>query len=591
MGFHLKKFFSYYKPYLPLFIAVMACAILSASITLIFPLLTRYITGTVLEKNISNALPEILKTGAIMLGLIALHASSTFFFDYYGHAMGAMMERDLRRELFEHVQKLSFTFFDNQKTGRLMTRITNDLHLLAELYHHGPEDYLIYIVKFFGAFIVLMTINVKLALIIFAFLPILCAFSFHFFRRMNRALKESYERIGDVNAQVEDTLSGIRVVKSFANEKLEIRKFQHENNRFLDSRKTIYKNEAWHYDGINAIIQLITVAVVVFGGISILNTSLNLPDLLTFLLYIGSITEPIQKLAFSTMQFQEGIAGFQRFMEIMEIEPDIQDSSDAVELVNGNVRGHIQFKNVSFKYRDDHEYVLKGISLDIDAGDYIALVGTSGVGKTTLCSLIPRFYEINEGEIRLDGINIKDIKLSSLRRNIGVVQQDIYLFAGTVMENIRYGKPDASDEEIIEAAKKANAHDFIMALPDGYDTDIGQRGVRLSGGQKQRISIARVFLKNPPILILDEATSSLDNESERVIQDSLERLAKNRTTIVIAHRLSTIRNAKKIWVLTEQGICEQGTHDELMAKDGIYSHLYSMQFSDPSSNMKHTTLL
>lgn len=465
MRYPIQKFFSYYKPYLRLFIAVMACAILTASIALIFPLLVRYITGTLLEKNIPNALPEILKTGAVMLGFIVLHAGCTFFFDHYGHAIGAMMERDLRQELFEHLQKLSFTFFDHQKTGRLMARITNDLHLLAELYHHGPEDYLIYTVKFFGAFIILMTINVKLTLIIFAFLPILGAFSFHFFRRMNRALKESYDRIGDVNAQIEDTLSGIRVVKSFANEELEIRKFQHENNRFLDSRKSIYKNEAWHYNGIDAIIQLITVAVVVFGGISILNTSLDLPDLLTFLLYIGSITEPIQKLAFSTMQFQEGIAGFQRFVEIIEIEPDIQDSPDAVELVDESVRGHIQFKNVSFKYRDDHEYILKGISLDIDAGDYIALVGTSGVGKTTLCSLIPRFYEVNEGEILLDGINIKDIQLSSLRRNIGVVQQDIYLFAGTVMENIRYGKPGPAMKRLSKPLKRPTLMTSLWDCP------------------------------------------------------------------------------------------------------------------------------
>lgn len=573
MNARTKKFLSYYKPYLGLFTSVMICAFLVAGITLLFPLLTRYITKTLLEGQVPNALSQIYQVGALMLALIAIHTVCNFYVDYRGHAMGAMMESDMRSELFDHYQKLSFRFYDDQRTGQLMSRITNDLFSLAELYHHGPEDYLIYAVKFIGAFVILLNINVQLTLAVFLFLPILAVFSLYFTKRLNIAFKRSRERIGDVNAQVEDTLSGIRVVKSFTNEETEKKKFAFENNRFLESRKSIYKNESFIYQGVGMITQLITVTVIVFGGASITNASLDLADLITFLLYIGNFIEPIQKLTHMTEQFQEGITGFERFMEILEVEPEIQDSADAIELKN--VQGNVEFKNVGFRYRDDHAHVLKNISLDVKAGDTIALVGTSGVGKTTLCSLIPRFYEVSEGEVSLDGINIKDITLSSLRRNVGVVQQDVYLFAGTVLDNIRYGKPNASQAEIIEAAKKANAHDFIMALPYGYDTDIGQRGVKLSGGQKQRLSIARVFLKNPPVLIFDEATSALDNESEKVVQDSLEELAKNRTTFVIAHRLSTIRNAKRIIVLTDQGIDEQGTHEELMGLNGTYARLYN----------------
>lgn len=576
MNFRLKKFLSYYKPYLGLFFSVVLCAFIAAAITLILPLLTRYITKTVLVGNLQNALGEIYRIGALMIVLIVIQNASNFYYDYRGHAMGAMMESDMRSELFEHYQKLSFGFYDEQKTGQLMSRITNDLLSLSELYHHGPEDYIVYLVKFIGAFVILINIDVKLTLAIFFFLPIMAVFAFYFNRRMKAAYKINKQRIGDVNAQVEDNLSGIRVVKSFANEEIEMKKFTYENNRFLESRKVIYRNEAYLYNGMNTFVQLITATVIVFGGISIINASLDLADLITFLLYIGNIIEPIQKLTHMTMQFQEGIASFERFAEMLDIEPDIKDSTDAIELKD--VKGSVEFKDVGFKYHEGHDYVLENIFLNVKAGEYIALVGYSGVGKTTLCSLIPRFYEVSQGQVLLDGINVRDIRLDSLRRNVGVVQQDVYLFAGTVLENIRYGKPGASEEEIIEAAKKANAHEFIMKLPKGYDTNIGQRGIKLSGGQKQRLSIARVFLKNPPVLIFDEATSALDNESEKVVQDSLEILAKKRTTFVIAHRLSTIKNAKRIVVLTDKGIGEQGNHDELMALGGIYAHLYNMQF-------------
>jgi ATP-binding cassette, subfamily B, bacterial len=578
MNSRTRKFLSYYKPHLGLFLSLMVCAFIVAGITLIFPLLTRYITKDILEGNMPDALRQIYKVGAFMLVLVAVQTACAFFVDYRGHAMGAMMESDLRSELFEHYQKLSFRFYDEQKTGQLMSRITNDLFSLAELYHHGPEDIMIYTVKFIGAFVILFNINVKLTLAVFLFLPFMAAYALFFNKRMHAALKRNKERIGDINAQVEDTLSGIRVVKSFANEETETEKFAYENNRFLESRKNGYKNEASFSQGIDAFIQLISVVVVVFGGASIVHASLDLADLITFLLYIVNLIEPVQKFLHVAMQYQEGVTGFERFMEILEVEPETRDSANAMEL--RNVQGNVVFRNVGFRYHENHSYVLKNISLNIKAGDTIALVGSSGVGKTTLCALIPRFYEASEGEIFLDGINVKDINLHSLRRNVGVVEQDVYLFAGTVRENIRYGKPDASQAEIITAAKKANAHDFIMALPHGYDTDIGQRGVKLSGGQKQRLSIARVFLKDPPLLIFDEATSALDNESEKAVQDSLEDLAKDRTTFIIAHRLSTIRNAKRIVVLTDRGIGEQGTHAELLALDGTYARLYHMQFNN-----------
>lgn len=575
MSVRSKKFLSYYKPYVRLLLADMACALIVSVVTLILPLCTRYIAKNVLGGITPNALGQIYTIGAVMLALLVIYALCNMFVDYRGHMMGAMMESDMRRELFEHYQKLSFSFYDEQRTGQLMTRIANDSFALAELYHHGPEDIVISALNFIGAFIILMNVNVRLTLIVLCFLPIMATYAYYFNKRMKIALRRSKDRIGDINAQVEDTLAGIRIVKSFTNEDIEKRKFESENNRFVSSRSDGYKSDAYFSNGMIVFIQLMAIAVIVFGGAGIVQGSLDLADLLTFLLYIGILIEPIQRFGNFTRMYQEGITGFDRFMEVLEVEPDIQDSADAIEL--SHVQGNIEFRNVSFKYKEGYAHVLKNIFLNINVGEYVALVGASGVGKTTLCSLIPRFYEVSAGQILLDGKNIGDINLRSLRRNIGIVQQDVYLFAGTVADNIRYGKLDATRQEIIEAARKANAHDFIMELSYGYDTDIGQRGVKLSGGQKQRLSIARVFLKNPPILIFDEATSALDNESEKAVQDSLEKLADNRTTLVIAHRLSTVRNAQRIVVLTDNGVDEQGTHEELIALEGTYASLYNVQ--------------
>lgn len=573
-----KKFLSYYRPYIGLFMADMFFALLASAISLVYPIIVRYITNDILVNyDISESAPIIIKLLFGMLGLAVIEYISTYFTSYKGHMMGAKMEYDMRNDIFEHYQKLSFNFYDNQKTGQLMTRITNDLFDVTELCHHGPEDIIISFIKIVGAFFILININIPLTLIVFAFVPLMIIFALFMRGRMRRAFKRNRERIADINAQIEDNLAGIRVVKSFANETVEMGKFREGNARFVDSKRNSYWNMGAFHSGLTLFTALINIGVIAGGGLFIAYEIINVGDLLTFMLYVNTLVEPVKKLINFTEQFQNGMSGFNRFYEILEIEPDIVDRPHATDIQD--VKGEIEFKNVSFKYNNTQGEVFKNINLKVEAGEYIALVGSSGVGKTTMCSLIPRFYEVTDGAITLDGVDIREIKLKSLRKNIGIVQQDVYLFAGTVLDNIRYGKADATDEEIILAAKNANAHDFIMELPDGYNTDIGQRGVKLSGGQKQRLSIARVFLKNPPILIFDEATSSLDNESEKVVQDSLEMLAKNRTTFVIAHRLSTIKNAKRILVLTEDGIGESGTHEELLRKGGLYAGLYKMSYS------------
>ena len=569
-----KRLISYYKPYKSVFFADMFFAFLGAVTTLILPLIIRYVTGTLVYEPREEMLEGVIICAVIMVVLVIIQCYSNYFISNYGHVMGARIEFDMRNEIFGHFQKLSFSFYDNQKVGQLMSRITNDLFEITELLHHGPEEIVISTIKLIGSFVVLLCINVKLAIAAFVLIPIMLVYALILNRRMKRAFKNNRARIAEINAGIEDNLSGIRVVKSFANEDIEQEKFKTGNERFLDSKRNSYRYMGQYHSGLGAFVTMITVVVMVVGAVLMNDGSLMTADLLTFLLYISNFTEPVKTLINFAEQFQNGMTGYERFLDIMAIEPDIRDKENAVEI--SEVQGRVTFENVSFRYEEDLENVLSNVNLHVDKGEYVALVGSSGAGKTTLCSLIPRFYEVSEGSIRIDDVDIRDMKLKSLRQSIGVVQQDVYLFVGTVRDNIRYGKPDATDEEIIEAAKNANAHDFIMELPHGYDTYIGQRGVKLSGGQKQRLSIARVFLKNPPILIFDEATSALDNESEKVVQESLERLAKNRTTFVIAHRLSTIRNAERIIVLTENGIEEQGTHEELMELGGIYRGLYSL---------------
>lgn len=572
----LKKLFSYYKPYRVLFYSDMFFAILGAVITLVIPLIVRYITNEVVYFNHHKAMQTILVLGAVMIGLVIVEFGCNYFIAYYGHIMGAYMEADMRSDIFGHYQKLTFAFYDNQKVGALLSRITSDLFDITELLHHGPEDVVISIIKLVGAFVILININAPLTIVAFVFVPVMALFAWYYNRKMKRAFKRNREKIADINSQIEDSLSGIRVVKSFANEEIEMKKFNQGNKNFVNAKKVSYRYMAGYNSGLSALTTLVTVAVLLAGVSFLTSGAIIVTDLVTFLLYINNFVEPVKKLMNFTEMFQNGYSGFERFQEIMAIAPDIKDEKDAIAA--DHLKGDITFENVSFYYEESTEKVLNNIQLKVDAGDYMALVGPSGVGKTTLCSLIPRFYDVSEGNIQIDGMDIRHIKLADLRNNIGIVQQDVYLFAGTIMDNIRYGNPNATDEEVIRAAKRANAHEFIMSFPEGYDTDIGQRGVKLSGGQKQRLSIARVFLKNPPILIFDEATSALDNESEQVVQKSLEELAKDRTTFVIAHRLSTIRNAKRILVLTENGIEEEGTHEELMSKKGVYESLYQMQF-------------
>ncbi|MCI8598086.1 MAG: ABC transporter ATP-binding protein [Lachnospiraceae bacterium] len=569
-----RSLLSYYKPYKGLLALDLFFAMMGAGVSLILPLIVRYITNKVIYQESEAVWNTIVSLTIVMVGLLVLELACNFYITYWGHIMGARMEYGMRNEIFGHYQKLSFAFYDNQKVGQLMSRVTNDLFEITELLHHGPEDVMISLIKILGAIVILWNINVRLTLVVVLFLPLIFCFALYLNRKMKRVFKENRVKMADINGQIEDNLSGIRVVKSFANENIELEKFKEGNNRFLQTKRNSYFYMGTYHSVLNAMLTGVTIAVVLTGARLLTTSAMEVTDLITFLLYIANFTEPVKKLINFTEQFQNGYSGYVRFQEIMEIEPDIADRREAKPL--GQVEGQVEFEDVSFRYEENTEIVLDHINLQVPAGSYVALVGSSGGGKTTLCSLIPRFYDVTSGQIRIDGRDIRDVTLKSLRENIGIVQQDVYLFAGTVMDNILYGKPDASREEVIEAAKNANAHNFIMELPEGYDTDIGQRGVKLSGGQKQRISIARVFLKNPPILIFDEATSALDNESERVVQESLEHLAKDRTTFVIAHRLSTIRNAERILVLTENGIEEQGTHEELMALHGAYEKLYNM---------------
>lgn len=571
----LKRLAAYYKPYMGVFLTDMFFAFVSAAAALVIPLVVRYVTSTVIYMDTSAAQNMIIRLGIMMLALVLVQWYSNYYISNYGHVMGAKIEYDMRAEIFAHYQKMSFSFYDEQKVGQLMSRVTSDLFDITELLHHGPENIAISLIKIVGAFIILMSINPYLVIAAFALVPVMLIFAYVCNRRMKLAFKRNREKIAEINSQIEDNLSGIRAVKSFANEDVENEKFKTGNDGFLAAKKNSYFYMGHYHSGLTALTTLINVLVITAGGLMVTKGIVSVTDFVTFLLYINIFTDPVKTLIDFTEQFQNGYSGYERFIQMLDIMPDIEDAPDAVDLEN--VQGDICFEDVSFRYSHENDTVLEHIDLNVPAGEYVALVGPSGIGKSTLCNLIPRFYEVSAGRITLDGNDIRKLHLKSLRENIGMVQQDVYLFAGTVYDNIAYGKPGADREAVIEAAKNANAHAFIMELPKGYDTDIGQRGIKLSGGQKQRLSIARVFLKNPPILIFDEATSALDNESEKVVQESLEKLAANRTTFVIAHRLTTIRNAKKILVLTENGIEEQGTHGELLAKNGVYAGLYNMK--------------
>lgn len=576
----LKQFIGYYRPYRHLFYADMFCALALSAIDLVFPLIVRFLLNDVYILEDSNKIIKyVLFIGSALLAMYIIRYFCQYFITSWGHIMGAKMESDMRKDIFDHLQKLSFSYYDETNTGKLMSRIVTDLFDISELAHHGPEDLFISILKIIGAFLILASINVKITLVLIFFTFVMLYFSYFYNQKMRSVFKKNREKIANVNAVLQDSLAGIRVVKSFANEEIESSKFDKGNNEFLVTKEDSYFIMGRFYSGNSFFQGLLYLSVILVGGIFISLHTLPVTDLVVYILYINIFLNPIDKLVNLTEQFQRGLSGFERFLEVMNTHPDIQDKKDAVELKD--IKGNIEFKDVSFSYNEEKS-ILSDINIKIPAGKNIALVGPSGGGKTTFCSLIPRFYEIDKGAIVIDGKDIKDIKLKSLRNSIGIVQQDVYMFAGSVKENIAYGKPEASDNEIIEAAKKANIHDFIMTLEKGYDTYVGERGVKLSGGQKQRLSIARVFLKNPPILILDEATSALDNESERFIQRSLEELSKNRTTLVIAHRLSTIRNADEIIVLTDEGIKERGSHEELLDKNGVYAYLYNLQFESVS---------
>lgn len=570
----LKKFIPYYSPYRAVFVLDLICAAMISLIDLAYPQILRTMTKTVFAGKSSAILQVLLPIGVAMLIMYIVQALCKYYVSYQGHMMGANMERDMRQQLFDHYEKLSFSYYDQNNSGQMMSKLVSDLFDISEMAHHGPENLFISLIKIIGSFVFLFVINRWLAIPLLVLVFFMILFSYSQNRRMQATFMDNRQKIGDINSSLQDTLAGIRVVQSFANEEIERDKFRHSNENFLHSKDANYRCMGSFMSG-NLFFQgLMYLVTLVFGGWLIAKGQMETADLAMYALYIGIFISPIQILVELTEMMQKGLSGFRRFLAVVETEPDIVDAEDAKPLEN--VKGTVEYKNVSFHYSDDDTLVLSDVSFRIDAGKSIALVGPSGSGKTTICSLLPRFYDVTGGSIQIDGKDIRSLSLESLRNNIGLVQQDVYLFCGSIKDNISYGKPGASIKEIIDAAKKANIHDFIMSLPDGYDSYVGERGTRLSGGQKQRISIARVFLKNPPILILDEATSALDNESERWIQHSLEELAKNRTTITIAHRLSTIRNADEILVVADTGIAERGTHEELLAANGIYAHYNEM---------------
>ena len=570
----LRKFISYYAPYKTVFFIDLICAAFISLADLAYPQILRTMTNTLFTKDSAAILSALPILAAGLLVMYVIQSLCKYYVSYQGHMMGAHMERDMRQQLFDHYEKLSFSYYSRNNSGQMMSKLVSDLFDIAEFAHHGPENLFISVVKIAGSFVFLFLINWRLALPLVALVLCMFLFSFRQNQRMQETFMENRRKIGDVNSSLQDTLAGIRVVQSFANEEIEREKFRKSNHAFLISKKNNY-NCMGSFMGWNLFFQgMMYLVTLVFGGYLIAKGLMNAGDLAMYALYIGIFISPIQILVELIEMMQKGLAGFRRFLDVMETEPEIEDAPDARPLEN--VKGRVCYEDVSFHYSDDDTPVLSHVSIEIPAGKSIALVGPSGSGKTTICSLLPRFYDVTGGKITIDGKDVRTLTLKSLRSQIGMVQQDVYLFAGTIRDNIAYGKPGASMDEIIEAAKRANIHDFIRELPDGYDTYVGERGARLSGGQKQRISIARVFLKNPPILILDEATSALDNESERWIQQSLEELSKDRTTITIAHRLSTIRGADEIIVITEDGIAERGTHESLLAKGGIYAHYYNM---------------
>lgn len=570
----IRRFFSYYRPHKRLFIVDFTAAIIVAILELAFPMAVQWFIDDLLLGDDWNL---ILTVGLLLLLVYMISTSLQFVVTYIGHKLGIYIETDMREELFQHIQKQSFRFFDNTKTGHMMSRITTDLFDLGELAHHGPEDFFISIMTFVGAFFIMFTINPLLATIVFIAVPILIFLITYGNIQMNKAWKKMYEDIADVNARVEDAVSGVRVVQAFTNEDYEIERFKVNNNSFKKAKITAYKVMAIVHSNIYLLMRLMTLLVLIIGAWLSFHNKLTYGELVSFILFVNVLTTPINKITALLEMYPKGMAGFKRFTEMLDKDPDVKDHPDAIEV--NTLQGNIEFHHVTFKYEENKTPVLKGINLKVHAGETVALVGPSGAGKTTIASLIPRFYDVDEGKITIDGIDIRNMTKKFLRKNIGVVQQDVFLFTGTIKENIAYGKRDATDEEIYEAARRAHLDEFINDLPDGYETQIGERGLKLSGGQKQRIAIARMFLKNPPILILDEATSALDTETERLIQQSLNELAKNRTTIVIAHRLATIKNADRIMVVTKNGIEEQGTHEELLEKDGLFAKLHNVQVS------------